>query len=328
MSLLDLLPKVVGAVIILAIGWVAGHLLARAVAGVIRRGKIEEAFRKTIFGKTLERSGVTLATFFNLLVRWLVYLMALLGAVDIMGVKILGTFMNVVVQYLPSLIGGTLIFVIGLIAADFVGDVIAVVSKEAKIEYANIFVAGLRLLLYFVVAVVALTVMKIDVSILHIFANALAWGSAVGVSVGLGIALGWGFKDTIARNAERWIRATRTTAERVEEATELEALRERVRELEASLAEHKARLEAYEKLRKARVEELTAPVPDLDSRLVEIVGESGRVSSEYGGYEIEVLDTVAFPWSDVATILYSQGFDVWLSKKGDKPTLHGKPREE
>ena len=59
--------------------------------------------------------------------------------------------------------------------------------------------------------------MKIDVSILYIFANAMAWGIAIGVSVGLGIAFGWGFKDFIAESAKEWIQSLTTTAEKVEE---------------------------------------------------------------------------------------------------------------
>jgi hypothetical protein len=325
-SLSNLIPKILGAAIILIIGWIAGQLLAKGIASIIRRGRVEETFSKTVFGKALERSGITLSTFFNLLIKWLVYLIALLCAIDILGIKVLGTFMNFVIEYLPSLIGGILIFVIGIIAADFIGNVFSNVLREAKIFYANVFSVSLRLLLYFIVTIIALTVMKIDISILHIFANALAWGLAIGAAVGLGIALGWGLKDTVAKNAEGWLKAARSSLESVEEATVIESLKGRVKELEASLNAYKEKLEAMEKARKARMEELMAPIPDLDSRLVEMVGEAGRVSAVYGGYEIEVFDPVTFPWF-VALILFNNGFDVWLSKRGDKPIIHCKPRE-
>ncbi|WP_455363212.1 hypothetical protein [[Eubacterium] cellulosolvens] len=42
---------------------------------------------------------------------------------------------------------------------------------------------------------------------MYVLANALAWGIAAGVAVGLGIASGWGFKDVISRRADSWLGA-------------------------------------------------------------------------------------------------------------------------
>ena len=47
--------------------------------------------------------------------------------------------------------------------------------------------------------------MKVEVQILYIFANALAWGIAIGIAAGLGIAIGLGFKDVIAKKTLNWI---------------------------------------------------------------------------------------------------------------------------
>lgn len=157
----------------------------------------------------------------DLTVRWFVYVCSLLAAIDILGFKALEPFVTAAVQYLPHLIGGILILVIGLVAVDFVADLSRATGLEARVEYAGVVILGFRLILYFAVAIVALSIMKVDVSILYIFANALAWGVAVGVGAGLGIALGWGFKGFVARNAERWISGARGAVERVGEAAEL-----------------------------------------------------------------------------------------------------------
>lgn len=215
----------------------------KGVSSLIRRMRIEESFRKTLLGRALDRSGVSLGLFLDLAVRWLVYIGSLLAAIDIMGFEALEPFATAAVQYLPSLIGGLLILVIGLVAVDLASDLSRAASIEARVEYAGVVILGFRLILYFAVAVVALSIMKVDVSILYIVANALAWGAAAGAGVGLGIALGWGLKDLVARNAERWIGGAREAAERVREGAELQLLRERVKELEASIAEQKARIE-------------------------------------------------------------------------------------
>ncbi len=327
LSLLEAMPRIVGALIVLGVGWGFGRLLGKGVSSLIRRMRLEESFRRTLLGRALDRSGVSLGLLLGLAVRWLVYIGSLLTAIDIMGFKALEPFVTSAVHYLPSFIGGILILIIGFVAVDFAADFLRAASLEARVEYAGVVILGMRLILYFAVAVVALSVMKVDVSILYIFANALGWGVAVGAGVGLGIALGWGLKDLVARNAERWIGGARGVVERVEEAAELQLLRDRMKELEASIAEHKARIEELVRVRTALMEELTGPVEDLPSKLEEIVGEKGKVSSVYGGYHITVLEPLTFPWGEVMMLLTNLGFDTWISKTDERYVIKCKGKE-
>ena len=213
---IDMLPKVAGAIVVLIIGWIAGRVIGKGVSKVLDKAGVDDALRKTAIGKALERSDVTTVRFFDLIIRWFIYLIAVFAAVDILEITVLSEFMKTVVEYLPSFIAGTFIIIFGFIIADFIGDAVAAVSKEAKAEFSGIIAAGLKLLLYFVVLTIALGLMRIDVEILYIFANALAWGAAIGIGAGLGIAFGWGFKDVVAKNAKKWITSIEKTAKSYE----------------------------------------------------------------------------------------------------------------
>lgn len=213
----EILPRVAGAIIALIIGWIAGRALGKAVSKVLDKAGVDDALRPTIFGRVLERSGITTVGFFDLIVRWFIYLIAIFAAVDILQIAILTEYMSMVVEYLPSLIAGVVILIAGFIVTDYITDFMKKVGEEAGVAYAKLFSDGLRLFLYSVVIIIALSQMKIDVSILYIFANALAWGISIGVCVGLGIAFGWGFKNVIAERAKEWVKSLTTTAEKVEE---------------------------------------------------------------------------------------------------------------
>ena len=215
--IVETLPRVAGAIIALIIGWIAGRALGKAVSKVLDKAGVDDALRPTIFGRVLERSGITCVGFFDLIVRWFIYLIAIFAAVDILQIAILSEYMSMVVAYLPSLIAGVIILIAGFIVSDYIADLMKKVGEEAKVAYSKIFADGIRLFLYSVVIILALSQMKIDVSILYIFANALAWGISIGVCVGLGIAFGWGFKDIIAESAREWIKSLTTTAKQVEE---------------------------------------------------------------------------------------------------------------
>lgn len=216
-TVVEMLPRVVGAIIALIIGWFAGRILGKAVSKVLDKAGVDDALRPTIFGRVLERSGITTVGFFDLLVRWFVYLIAIFAAVDILQIAILTQYMSMVVAYLPNLIAGVVLLIAGFIVTDYITDFMKKVGEEAGVAYSKIFSDLLRLFLYSVVIIIALAQMQIDVSVLYIFANALAWGISIGAGVGLGIAIGWGFKDVIAESAKEWLQSLTTTAEKVEE---------------------------------------------------------------------------------------------------------------
>jgi hypothetical protein len=198
-------PRIAGALIVLIVGWPAGRLIGRGLSKILDKAGVDDALRRTAIGKALDRTKITIVGFFDLLIRWFVYLIAILAAVDILQISILSSFMSQIVQYLPRFIAGVFILLIGFIVADFVADALRAVGKEGRLEYAPVFADALRFVFYFLVLAIALSTMQIDVNILYIFANALAWGIALGIAVGLGIAFGWGFKDAIAKRADKWI---------------------------------------------------------------------------------------------------------------------------
>jgi hypothetical protein len=88
------------------------------------------------------------------------------------------------------------IIIVGFVVADFVAD--AIRRTRAATEAGAVtrwFAQGTRLFLYFIVLTIGLDTMGIDVGILFVCARAVAWGLAIALALGAGIALGWGGKD-------------------------------------------------------------------------------------------------------------------------------------
>ncbi len=216
----NMIPGIVGAIVALIIGWIAGQALGKGVSKILDKAGVDDALRKTIIGKSIEKSGITCVRFFDLIVRWFVYLIAILAAASILNIAVLSDFLNAVVSYMPSFIAGVFILLFGFIIVDYFADFFRTFGREAKIEFTGIIANGLRLLLYFVIIIISLSVMRIDVTILYIFATALAWGIAVGAGVGIAIAVGWGFKDVVREKADKWIKTATEAAKKAEAAAE------------------------------------------------------------------------------------------------------------
>jgi hypothetical protein len=214
------LPKIAGAVVILIIGWIVGRLLGKGISKVLDKAGVDDVLRKNVFGKALEKSGFSVVGFFDLIIRWFVYLVAILAAANVLNITLLSTYINQVVSYLPNLIAGVFILVVGFIVSDWVVDTVDAITAESEVEFAKIFTTVIRFFLYFVITFIALTQMQIDITILNVIVNALAWGAGIGLGVGLAIAFGWGLKEVVAKKAEEWMDKATETAKKVEKATE------------------------------------------------------------------------------------------------------------
>ncbi len=213
--IVEMTPKIVGAIVVLIIGWAVGRGLGAVISRILDKAGVDDALRKTSIGKAIEKSGISLPKFFDILIRVFIYLIAVLAAVNILEIEMLSRYITMVVEYLPSFIAGVFILIFGLMAADFVGDAIAAIGREAKIEYASIASLLVRGIFYLVVIIVGLSTMRIDVTILNMIVTALAWGLAGAIALGGGLAIGFGFKDVVAKKAEDWIKKASEVAKAV-----------------------------------------------------------------------------------------------------------------
>ena len=209
-------PKIITAVIILIIGWAVGRGLGAVISRILDKAGVDDALRKTSIGRAIEKSGITIPRFFDVLIRIFIYLIAVFAAVNVLEIEFLTRYMQMVVEYLPSFIAGVFILIFGLMVSDFVGDAIRAIGREAKIEYAGMASLLVRGIMYLVVIIIGLSTMRIDVSILYTIITALSWGLAGAVAIGGGIAIGFGLRDLVAKRAEDWMEKARKSAEELE----------------------------------------------------------------------------------------------------------------
>lgn len=68
----------------------------------------------------------------------------------------------------------------------------------------------------------------------------------------------------------------------------------------------------------------------IDPRAVieDIIGEYGKVMEEYGGYRIEVLNHMMFPWANVFKLLLRLGHEVWVDTDDERLLIISKPKPD
>ncbi|WP_424020024.1 mechanosensitive ion channel family protein (plasmid) [Halorientalis pallida] len=199
------LPRLVGAILILVIGWLLGVGIGKAVGGLTDRIELDQLVLETPLGRLLGGTEQAISQAFGATVKWFVVALSVLAAADVLAITLLSEWIQTAVSYLPAFVGGLIVIVAGFVVADFVGDAMMRTRAATQTAYTSWFAAGTRMFLYFTAVVIGLDTMGIDVSILFVFARALAYGLGAAMALGLGIAVGWGGHRYVANNIDRWI---------------------------------------------------------------------------------------------------------------------------
>jgi len=204
-GVVDFLPQLLGALIILLIGWIVGRLIGGGVRRLADRTPLGQLVVNTPLGGPLGGSEKAVSRSLGRVSAYFVYALALLAAADALAVELLSEWIATAVSYLPALVAGALVIVIGFVLADFLADVVAQTETFTETGYTDVAADGLRVFLYFVATVIGLGTMGVDVQILNTFAQAAAWGVAAGVALAIGIAFGLGGRDYVAANIGGWL---------------------------------------------------------------------------------------------------------------------------
>lgn len=197
-TMIAYLPKIIAAIIILIIGLFVGRIAGKIISKVLDKVGVDEAVDKTIIGDTLKKSGMATVGFFDALVRWFIYIIFIVAAVNVLDIETLTTFMHQIGLYIPHLLAGIIVLVVGLILVNVIMKWVEEQLTAREVAYAEIIAPVLKAIFSLVVIVLALDQLLIETRILYTFLLPLAWGLAAGIAIAMGIALGWGLKDVAA----------------------------------------------------------------------------------------------------------------------------------
>lgn len=203
------LPVIFSAAIILVIGFIIGRKLGEIVANIVRGFGLNTYIRGTpLESVTTATGGIGNAT--GKLVEYAVYFFTLLTAADTLGITALSQLLNDFAAFVPALIGGLLVLVIGVFVADALEDIVASVDASRLTTLAGL---GVKLFVYYITITIALDTIGFSTAVLTTFFTAVvtAFFGALGVALALAIAIGvgWGSKDYVAENIDEWMASAR-----------------------------------------------------------------------------------------------------------------------
>ncbi len=201
-GVVNFVPNLVIAIIILILGWLIGALFGRAIWQVFKSLKIDEALRRAGFESFVRRGGLNLdsGAFIGGLVKWFVIVVFLVAALDVLGLSQVNFFLkDVVLGYLPRVLAAALVLLAAGVIGDATGRVVVTAAKTASVESAHFVGAVARWAVWIFAILVALSQLGIAAA----FSQTLFTGIVIAISLALGLSFGLGGQEAASRFIEK-----------------------------------------------------------------------------------------------------------------------------
>lgn len=194
-QILEYLPAILGAVVLLLVGWGVAWLLRYATVHIAERTVVRLARTRPMDTRVAQpRSYSAAPTIASRIVFWVVLLFFVLAASEVLELEVISSLLTAVTAYLPNLLAGLLILFIGLWFAEVTRAVLRRTSTSIGLDQGDVLGRLGQVLVLLIVFSVAAGQIGIDNTLLVVLV-AIIFGVLLGA---IALAFSFGAKTTIA----------------------------------------------------------------------------------------------------------------------------------
>jgi len=208
------LPKLVGALAVFILGWILAKLI-RAVLVRSIQVSLDSLLERSGLMETLERASISAqpSQIVGGVAYWLVLILFVMGAADIIGLSAVTTAITRILGYIPSVISAALVLAAGVFLARFIGNVVTSAAAAANLSYAKGLGAVAQTSIVIMVVVVTLEQLGVDTQILITVITV----TVAAITAGMGLSFALGSRDIVtAILAGHYLRQSLPEGESVE----------------------------------------------------------------------------------------------------------------
>ena len=137
---LAFIPSLIGAILVFLIGWFVALGIGKLVAEILTRIKLNQFFERTSWKTALEKAELKVnpSEFIGAIVKWILAIVFLLVAVEILGLVEFAGFLKSILAYLPNVVIAVLILVVTVIVVDIVEKIIRAAVEGIRVGYGHL----------------------------------------------------------------------------------------------------------------------------------------------------------------------------------------------
>lgn len=167
-TFMSALPRLLGAIIILLLGWLLARVASRVVSGVLKAARFNKLADRIQATEMLHRANIqlTASELLGRFVYWLLLLVVIITTADTLGWSAVSREISKLLGYLPQLLSAIVFFIVGIYIATFVRDIVSGATRTLGISAGRIVSTVVYALLFLLVLLTTLEQAGMDTSIL------------------------------------------------------------------------------------------------------------------------------------------------------------------
>jgi hypothetical protein len=194
------LPVLLGALVILIVGWIVAKAIRRIIDWLLKVVRFDTLADKAGISEILRKGDLDISAreVVSGIVYWLIIIMVLVMAVDALGLPKSSDVLASLFAYVPRVIAALLVLVVAMFLASFVSGIVRTAAGNAKLPKPEI-LAGIS---RWAIIIFAVTISLEQLGIAPLLVTATFNIILGGIVLALALAFGLGGKDAAARYLE------------------------------------------------------------------------------------------------------------------------------
>lgn len=215
---LGAIPRIIGFLVIIIIGWLISGALAAGVAAVLRAIRFNELAQRSGFSGFVQNMGLRTDASGLLanIVKWFVRLIVLVVAFDALGLPAVSEVLQQFLLWIPNLVVAVVVLVIAGLAANALGNLVRGSTAQAGLGNPDLLATIARVAVWGFGIVVAVN----QIGVAQELVNTLFMGFVGALALAAGLAFGLGGRETAAQIVQGWYRQGREARPKLERAAE------------------------------------------------------------------------------------------------------------
>src|SRR5215213_4899049 len=184
------IPRLLGAIVLLLLGWFLGKLVGGLVTKALRAVRFNEVADKAEIDDFLRNAGVRMdpSSVVGAIARWFIYFVFFLAAFNAIGLPQISAVIDDVLAFLPKVVVALIILLVGALAGTLLAGVVRGSLRSMGVSNADLFATVARFAVIAFAAIAALDMLEIAPTVV----NTLWQGLIFGVVGTLVLAFGLG----------------------------------------------------------------------------------------------------------------------------------------
>lgn len=200
---LNYLPRIAVAIIVLVIGWLLARIMRQLVVRTV--GRLDQLWQQLISKRGSEhlQSRQLPTRIVGELVFWLLLLIFVTLATEILGLDVFGIWLKTIATYLPLVIAGLLIVIIGFVVSSLARDLITSAMASSGLSHGDLLGRSAQIIILFIAIIIGVDQIGIDIKFLSIVVGIVLSAMLGSIALAFGLGARTHVSNIIAANQLR-----------------------------------------------------------------------------------------------------------------------------